>query len=285
MEFEQIINEINALTPVSHMGDKIMEIACNPDSSLNELVDVIKYDQGTTANLLKTCNSAYFGLKTRISSVKQAVAYLGVEKVACLVTLSSSANNFKKAQSGYDLNEGELWRYSVSSALIAQELAEKLCPENISLIFTAALLKDIGKVVLSTYVKDAFNDIIEAVNTKGLAFVEAEREIIGIDHAELGARFAEKWHFAPEMVDIIRHHHAPDRASGGDMNIPIVYLADSICMMIGIGGGADGLSYRYDQGVLDRLNFSAGDLEKVIVDFWEKLKGVEDLVKLSQGDG
>lgn len=284
MEFEQIIKEISALKPVSHMGDKIMEIACNPDSSLTDLVDVIQYDQSMTANLLKICNSPYFGLKSRISSVRQAVTFLGVEKVACLVTLGSSAQNFKKTQSGYDLDEGELWRYSVSSALIAQELAERLCPEKISLVFTAALLKDIGKIILSNYVQEAFNDIIEAVNQKGLSFVEAEQEIIGIDHAELGARVAEAWHFAPDMVNIIRHHHCPDQAADNDLSIPIVYLADSVCMMIGIGGGADGLSYRNNQDVLDRLDFTASDLEKIIVGFWEKLNGVEDLVKLSQGD-
>jgi len=284
MEIERIIAEIDTLEPVSSIGDRIKQVAYNPDSSLGELVDIIKYDQGMTANILRICNSSYFGLKKRIVSVKQAVAYLGVEKVACLVMMGSSAGNFKKAQSGYDLDEGELWKYSVSSALIAQDLAEKLNPNNISLIFTTALLKDIGKVILHDYVRDSFKEIIEAVQKKGLAFMDAEKEIIGIDHAELGARVAERWRFDPEMVDIIRYHHSPNKAGRGNRSLPIIYLADSICMMIGIGVGSDGLSYRYYQEVVDRLNFSDVDLQKVIADFWEKLRGVEELVTLSQGD-
>ena len=283
-KIERIIEEINELRPVSEIGNRVAEITSNPNSSLAELVDVIKYDQGMTANLLRICNSTYFGLKKKVASIKQAVAYLGLNKVASLVVLGNSADNFKKAQVGYDLNEGELWRYSVSSALIAEDLAEKKRLKNISLIFTSALLKDIGKVILSAYVKDSFEDINKAVQDRGLTFVDAEKEVIGIDHAELGARVAEKWNFNPAMVDIIRNHHDPDKAPPDDISIPIVYLADSICMMIGIGVGSDGLAYRYHQDIVDRLNFSDIDLQKTIASFWGKIKAVEELINLSKGD-
>ena len=283
-KIERIIEEINELRPVSEIGNRVIEITSNPNSSLAELLDVIKYDQGMTANLLRICNSAYFGLKNKIVSIKQAVAYLGLNKVASLVVLGHSADNFKKAQVGYDLNEGELWRYSVSSALIAEDLAETKRLENISLIFTSALLKDIGKVILSAYVKDSFEDINKAVQDRGLTFVDAEKEVIGIDHAELGARVAEKWNFNPAMVDIIRNHHDPDKAPPDDISIPIVYLADSICMMIGIGVGSDGLAYRYHQDIVDRLNFSDIDLQKTIASFWGKIQAVEELISLSKGD-
>ena len=283
-KIERIIEQINELRPVSEIGNRVTEITSNPNSSLAELVDVIKYDQGMTANLLRICNSAYFGLKKKIASIKQAVAYLGLNKVASLVVLGNSADNFKKAQVGYDLNEGELWRYSVSSALIAEDLAEKKRLKNISLIFTSALLKDIGKVILSAYVKDSFEDINKAVQDRGLTFIDAEKEVIGIDHAELGARVAERWNFNPAMVDIIRNHHNPDKAPPDDLSIPIVYLADSICMMIGIGVGSDGLAYRYHQDIVDRLNFSDIDLQKTIASFWGKIKAVEELINLSKGD-
>ena len=281
---ERIIEEISELRPVSEIGNRVTEITSNPNSSLAELVDVIKYDQAITANLLRICNSTYFGLKKKITSIKQAVTYLGLNKVASLVVLGNSADKFKKAQRGYDLNEGELWRYSVSSALIAEDLAEKRRLNNIPLIFTSALLKDVGKVILSTYVKDSFEDINKAVQDRGLTFIDAEKEVIGIDHAELGARVAERWNFNPAMVDIIRNHHDPDKAPPDDLSIPIVYLADSICMMIGIGVGSDGLAYRYHQDIVDRLNFSDIDLQKTIASFWGKIKSVEELINLSKGD-
>jgi len=282
-QVDRIVDQIDSLKPVSHIADKVIEITCNPKSSMTELVDVIRYDQGTTANLLRICNSSYFGLRKKMTSIKQAVAYLGIEKVACLAMMGNSADIFKKAQRGYDLNEGELWRYSVSSALIAQELAEKRHLANISLIFTAALLKDIGKVILNRYVKDSFEDIIKMVEGKGLTFIEAERRIIGIDHAELGGRIAEQWNFSPAMANIIRNHHNPDKAPANDLSIAIIYLADCICMMVGIGVGSDGLAYRYHQDVMDRLNFSDIDVQRTIASFWDKLRSVEELVNLSGG--
>ncbi len=119
------------------------------------------------------------------------------------------------------------------------------------------------------------------VREKDLSFIEAERAIVGIDHAELGAMVADRWNFGPEMIDIIRHHHDPEKASTDDLTMAAIYLADSICMMIGIGVGSDGLAYRYHQEVVDRLGFTDIDLQKIIADFWEKLKSVEELVNLS----
>jgi len=281
---EKIIEEIDQLRPFPQICQKVIEITSNPDSRMTQLVDVIKYDQGMTANLLKICNSAYFGLTKKIVSIQQAVAYLGLEKVASLVVMGNSADNLQEAQTGYDLTEGDLWRYSVSSALIAQDLAERRGFKNVYLIFTAALLKDIGKVILNTYVRESFEEIIKMVQELDVTFLEAEKRVIGIDHAELGAKVAESWNFSPDMVDIIKNHHEPGNAPDNDLSIPIIYLADSICMMIGIGVGSDGLAYRYYQDTMDQLNFSDIDLQRTIVDFWEKLRAVEELVHLSGGD-
>ena len=187
MDVEKIINDINSLEPVSQVENKVMEIISEPDSSINEIVNIIKYDQAMTANLLRICNSALFGLTKEIVSIKQAVAYLGIDKVASLVMMGKHGKNFKKDHSGYDLEDGALWRYSVSSALIAQDLAEKRQLENVAMLFTSAILKDIGKVVLNTYMQDAFNQVKAKVQNESLTFIEAEKAVLGIDHAELGA--------------------------------------------------------------------------------------------------
>lgn len=284
MEIERILDGIDALRPVSPMADKAMAMMYNPASSMREIVEVIKYDQSMTANLLKICNSSYFGPIQKISSIQQAIAYMGTEKVAGLIVMGHSASNFAAAQSGYDLEEGELWRYSVSSALIAQDIAEKKHLKNTSHLFTSALLKDIGKVVLNTHVKDAFDRIIALVKNNGLSFIEAEKEVVGMDHAELGARIAERWNFSPEMIDIIRYHHDPNGAATDDVAISVVYLADAICMMIGIGLGSDGLAYRYHQNIVDRLHITETDFQKIIADFRVKLRSVEELVNLSGGN-
>jgi putative nucleotidyltransferase with HDIG domain len=284
MSVERIIEEADMLAPIMPAAERILQITGDPTSSVSDLVEVIQYDQAVTANLLRICNSSYFGLSREINSVKQAAAYLGMDKVTCLVMMGSGSKHLSKAQEGYDLNEGELWRYSVASALMTQELAEKYEAKGVSLLFTAALLKDIGKVILSRYVKELFAEIMTEVRGNGLSFMEAERTVLGIDHAELGSRVAAKWRFSREMVDLIRNHHNPDRVSSDDLSIPIVYLSDCICMMMGIGLGSDGLAYRYYPQVTDRLGFSEADLQRSMIHLRGKLKTVEELVSFSKED-
>jgi putative nucleotidyltransferase with HDIG domain len=275
-----IIKKINRLKPIPQVASKVMSIAQNPKSSMYDLSKVIIYDTAVTANLLKAVNSSFFGLPEKIDSVHQAIVYLGMSQVVDLVLLSASGENLQTAQEGYDLEAGELWKYSVSSALIARELAEKKGAKETHLIFTAALLKDIGKVILSQYVKDSFDKINALVTKQNFTFREAEKEVIGIDHAELGAMVAENWKFSPKMVEIIRHHHRPQETSMSEFESAIVYMADTICMMMGIGVGSDGLAYRFHPEVVESLELTETEFQKMVAGFVEKIEQVEAMINV-----
>lgn len=281
-KIKEVVDKIEELKPMSQICMKAIHILQDSDSTISDIVDIIQYDPGLTANLLRICNSTYFSPVRPIESLRQAVAYLGMEKVANMLVMAGSSENFRNSHEGYDLPEGELWRYSVSSALISQDIAEKLKFKNIPLIFTSALLKDIGKVILSSYVQEAFSEIWNMVKKLNFSFNEAEKEVIGIDHAELGAMIVERWNFSPEMVKIIRNHHDPDKADG-DMGVSIVYLADSVCMMIGVGVGSDGLSYRYHNEVMEKLGISPTGLQLFIMNYWENMRNVEELINITKG--
>jgi putative nucleotidyltransferase with HDIG domain len=275
-----IVKQIDRLTPIPQIATKVMSIAEDPESSMYDLSKIIIYDTAVTANLLKVVNSAYFGLPEKIDSVHQAIVYLGMSQVVDLVLLSASGENLQTAQEGYDLEAGELWKYSVSSALIARELAEKKGVNDTHLIFTAALLKDIGKVILNQYVKDSFHKINALVTKQNFTFREAEKEVIGIDHAELGGMVAENWQFSPKMVEIIRHHHQPQETSISEFESAIVYLADTICMMMGIGGGSDGLAYRFHREVVESLELTEIEFQKMVAGFVEKIEQVETMINI-----
>jgi len=280
---QNIIAGINQLKPASCVSDKVMAVISNPQSSAADVVELVKYDQSLTANLLRLCNSAYVGAIKKITSIKQSVALLGMEKVLSLIMLANNAENFAAEQKGYDLSQGDLWRYSVSSAIIAQELAREKQVNNVAMIFTAALIKDIGKVILSTYIADAFEAIHSRMENERLTFSAAEKDVLGIDHAELGAMVAQQWNFDSEMVEIIRYHHDPLLAPEMRLPLCVVHVSDCICMMIGQGVGADGLSYRYCQAAADRLGVTAVDFQQIIVRFREKYEGIEALINISGG--
>jgi putative nucleotidyltransferase with HDIG domain len=278
---DQIISGIETLKPVSQVTSRLTQLIDDPETTGADLAAVIQYDQGMTANVLRMCNSAAMGGVRKVTDVKQAVNLLGMDQVASLVMLAGSAPNFQSGQAGYDLGYGDLWRYSVSAAVIARELAKEKKEADISLVFTSALIKDLGKVILHTYIADAFEEIRDNVNGKNKSFLEAEKEVLGIDHAELGALATEKWGFDPKMVDIIRHHHNPMEGEYPGLALPIVYMADCICMMIGQGVGADGLAYRYYKEAVDRLNMTALDMQQIIVRFRDTYTQIEAMVNIS----
>lgn len=277
---KDLVKEIDNLTPIPAVMNQIMAAAEDPDSSMSDIAEIIMYDPLTTANILRMCNSAYYGLPRRVESVQDAITMMGLDQVVDMVLLKSGAANLVKGQEGYGLNEGELWKHAVSSALIARDLAQKKGAENHQLIFTAALLKDIGKVILDRFVGDSFSRIDNLVKNKGFSFKEAEKKVIGIDHAELGGLVAEMWDFSDKMISMIKNHHLNDEKAREDLDTQILYVADNVCMMMGIGGGADGLAYRFHKDVMEKLEITPLDLEEIIATFGSEMKKVEDLLKV-----
>lgn len=275
---QELIKEIKSLKPIPQITHQIMQIVEDPNASLSDVADIIMFDPIITANILRTVNSAYFALPRRVDSVHDAVSLLGLEQIVDVVLLKSGSENLKKGQEGYGLNEGDLWRYSVSSALLARDIAQRKGSKNKQLVFTAALLKDIGKVILDRFVAGSFEKIQNLVQEKGLSFMEAEKKVIGVDHAELGGLVASNWNFSEKMVHIIRNHHLADEGARQDMDCSIVYLSDILCMMMGIGVGSDGLAYRFHDDVVKSLGFTEKELLEIIADFGENMSKVEHLV-------
>ncbi len=277
---QHLLAEIRHLKPIPAVANQLLAVVDHPDSSMEDIANVIQYDPVMTANILRTCNSAYFGLKHPAESIRDAVNLLGIDQVVELVLLKSGTASLSGAQDGYGLEEGDMWRYSVSSAVIAKHIALRLGLENKNTIFTAALVKDIGKVLLEKYVARSRDKIHKLLETENLSFREAEKKVLGIDHAELGAMIAKMWKFSPRMVKIIRHHHLSDETMIRDREVAAVYLADCVCMMIGIGVGSDGLAYRFRDRTMTEMGLSADDLALIIAEYGSNMQEIENLLNI-----
>jgi putative nucleotidyltransferase with HDIG domain len=275
------MREIKNLKPIPAVANQLLAVVDTPDSSMEDIADVIQYDPVITASILKTCNAAYFGLKHPAESIKDAVNMLGTDQVIELALIKSGAQALAGRQAGYGLDQGDMWKYSVSSAVVAKQIAVKLSMQNKNTLFTSALIKDIGKIILEKYVSDASQEITTLVETKKLSFLEAEKKVLGIDHAELGAMIAKMWKFSPRMVKIIRYHHLNDESMIKNKEIAVVYLADCICMMMGQGVGSDGLSYRFKHQVMKDLDISAADVLMIIAEFGINMQQVEVLLQMA----
>ncbi len=279
MEKEKILYTIKGLPPFPQTALRAIKAVKDPDSSAQDLVNIIQYDQSITANILRFANSAYFGLQSKVTSLKQAVAYLGSKTIMDMLFLSGSLSYFRGEYKGYGLKGEDLLTHSVSTALLCRILGERIGLEETSTVFTAGLLHDIGKVVLSSFVKDKYDEIMELVADENHSFVMAEREVLGMDHAQVGGEVAQEWGIPEEIARPISLHHQFEKAPLEDISTPLVFLSDQVYFLIGGAMGADSWSFKKIKEALIRCRLREDDLDGAMLMLRKSLKSVQDLLR------
>jgi HD-like signal output (HDOD) protein len=277
---ESIIEATDHLKPISDVAGKVLALLDDPDCGVSDLSDIIRHEPALTANLLKLANSAYFGLPGKIIDAKQAIVYLGMSQVVDLVLLVSCSNSFSGSHEGYGLKAGELWKSAVSGAIIANDLAQLKGLKQGSLIFTGALLRDIGKVVLDQFINPAISKIMDRVTDQSITFAEAERQVLGFDHVQVGAMVAKNWNFPDALQCVIRYYHSPLEAKGCFLEASVVHLADALCRKLEIGPGVDDRSYPEDERVVRSLGLDASRIQGVIDNFGIKMERINALFNI-----
>jgi len=258
----EIIAKADSFPSLSGAAVKLLRVLDDPNVKMSEIEQVLRYEPSLTANLLKLVNSAYFGLPCKVGSVRQAIVLLGWKRLFQLVITSCVNALMNKPIPGYDLPPGELWRHSVAVSVAAEGLVKELNAPEAEEIFTAALLHDLGKLIMGSFVKEDLDKIEEAAS-QGISFECAENTVLGIDHAQVGAKILENWSFPPGLVSAVRWHHDPDAAEETNLMIDIVHVANVLCLMIGIGVGRDGLRYEPSPRATSRLGLKTNHLEIV----------------------
>ena len=282
---DKIIDSITGLPPFPEVARRILELSRDPDASHKEIAEVIKYDDAITANCLKLCNSSYYSLTVKVFSITQAVNMLGLKNIIMIALASTkSLAAFAKAQQKYCLTKGELWRHSVTTAIISQLLLKKANIEEDSILFTAALLHDFGKIVLDQYVEGDIDNLIELTQKEGLSLIDAEEQVFGIDHADLGGIIAEEWNFPNMLVQSIRNHHheilpthIPNVESWVRLSNLVFYLSFSKFTQ----SYHKGIMCQIDPEVLTRYRLNTKDIEEVISVLPSEIRKTESMLKIS----
>ena len=280
LSLDRLLSESERLDPVPQIIHQLMDLVNDPEAPMSEITELILYEPVVTANLLKLANSAAFGLKTKVNSVHDAVVFLGLKRVVDLVLLNSVSSSLIMAYQGYGLEEGRLWKQSVSCALIASAIAESIDAPTKHSVFTAALLKDIAVIVMDRHMSKAVDSIRQAITDNHLDLVSAERKILGIDHAYLGGQMANKWNFSQSLVSTITDHHLVDPPKSIEPMTGMVYLADCMCSMSGINADLFSGHYTHYDTVCDHLGLTEADANQIMSDFYAQKENIYGLLAI-----
>ena len=262
MQAKKIAAVINSFPGMPGTAVKLLAMIDDPSMRVSQIEKILLQDPGLTANVLRLANSAYFGIPSKVGSIRQAVILLGLKRLIQMVIAACVSAIMDKPVPGYALPPGELWRHSIAVSVAAEGLVKELKVDAGEEIFTAALLHDVGKLVLGEFVKDDFKQI-ETALSEGIAFETAETIVLGTNHADTGAQVLTNWSLPAEIVNAVRWHHAPENTDQTSTMLDIVHVANFMSMMIGVGIGRDGLQHQPSVEVTERLGLEPEHLEKV----------------------
>ena len=267
-KFRKALRSVKNLPTLPGIVIKLSKMAEDPDTTTDQMGKVISKDHILAAKLLKLVNSAFYGFPQRISSISSAIILLGFNVIKSLI-ISASIFEFMEDQ---DL---ELWEHSLGCAVVSSVLAKRLGVSEPEEISTAGLIHDLGKVAIKMELPEEFEKIHCLVRKRGISTLEAEREILGLDHAEVGGWLTKSWNLPTKLIEPIVCHHDPRISKNEQIASSIVHFSDIVIRGWGYGHADDIWVPPLNKRAWTILGLVPEDLDQIIEEVEEKLWDVK----------
>lgn len=248
-----ILSKVNDLPPMPQVVQKARAILADKNCSFSDIARVIETDQSIAARILKLSNSAYYGVMGTVTSIQHASMILGVRTLNQLLEIACSSKLLSAKLEGYGMESGDLWRHSLEVAGCARAIAKKKCPEMSDDAFSAGLIHDCGKLILDKYIFERRSVINTFLKDGNRTFLEAEKNILGFDHAQIAASVCEKWDIPKRLTNAIQYHHYPSLLRFNELAY-IVHAADAIVHINDEYTDSDLREFRIDNEAVKHFN-------------------------------
>lgn len=206
---------------------RLMAVINHPRSGLADIAGVIAEDQGLTARLLRVVNSAFFSFPQRIDSINQAVTVVGTSQIRDLALATSVKALFEHVPEDL-VDVDSFWFHSLACGVTARVVANQRRESNVERFLVAGLLHDIGRLLIYLQMGDEARRALHRARDERIPLFEAERDVLGCDHAEVGFVLLQEWNFPLALQEAVKHHHRPERASRYPVEVATVHLADIV---------------------------------------------------------
>jgi HD-like signal output (HDOD) protein len=251
---------------------RLIGVLENEDASISDLQEVIQIDPALASSTLRLANSAYFAAGTsQVENLGEALMRLGQREVYRLAALSLASRWMTQKAEGYRWEAGDFCRLSLVTAVAAEFLAEESGRVDPKTAYTAGLVHEIGKLAVAHACAEQFPAVRAEQSASGCTWLQAEKKILGFDHAEIGAELLRRWKFTPALVAVGVHN--PPKASDPEDVLPLlvhVHAAKFIAVSIGAGVAEDGFLFELNAALLVEWGFTPEVLEHAIPEIIER---------------
>ena len=228
---EEVVEGVVNLVSLPEVCIKVNEMVDDPNCSAVDIGNVIVGDPSLSARLLRIVNSSYYGFAAKVTTVSRAVAIVGTQDLRNLILATSAVNVFNEIPNDL-VNMETHWRHSVYTGILAKSMAKRCRVLHCERLFIAGLLHDIGKLVLYHRLPKLSRDAILVAQDHPEAIYEAERDVIGFTHAEVGAALAVTWNLPDSIRDVIAYHHTPMQSVEYLLESSIVHIANALSLCV-----------------------------------------------------
>ncbi|MBI2922139.1 MAG: HDOD domain-containing protein [Planctomycetes bacterium] len=266
----KVVDRISGLPTLPVILSAINKLMVNPRTSAKEVAQLISSDPAITSKVLRVVNSSFYGFPNRISTVTHAIVILGFNTIKSIVLSTSIFDALKKPGKYAAFDRAAFWRHSIGVGACSRVLAKRLGFTALEEFFIAGLLHDIGKIILDTYLSEDFHRILQkARETDGLLY-EAEQEVLGVSHADLGGWLLERWNLSAGLVATVAHHHNPSLAGENLRAAAIVHFGDIVARALLIGSGGDRRIPPVSDAAWTALGLRTEAFPSLLAECWEE---------------
>lgn len=267
-DLKKIIMDTKTLPTLPSVINKLNSLSDNDKSSVQEMAKIVSSDQVLSARILRLANSPSYGFY-RVSTISNAMILLGVNVVKSLALSSSIFAIMEKDSVG-------LWEHSLGAGVAANLIARKLGLPECEEIATAGLLHDIGKVIISLKCPEAEKDIVNLSRERKMYTMDAEHEIIGTDHAEIGGWLSKSWFLPDKLSEPISCHHDVSLSTTHRIKTAAVHIADVLVKASGFGNSGDSFVPPIQRCAWDALNLTERIMIELVDEVEDKLVEVKN---------
>ena len=249
----EAVKKVTSISTLPEVTAQIIKTVEDPKSSAGQLHKIVAHDPALATRILKVVNSSFYGLPGQIGSIERAIVLLGLNAIKNIAVAASLGQMFRGAKLCEGFAAKDLWTHCIAVGVAARDLAKQLKLPVADEAFLAGMIHDLGLLVSLQLHPEQLRATCERAKAGTENFCDIERELIGMDHQQLGQALAEQWKFPRSCQLVAGHHHRPaSLADQSRLLVTIVYAADTLCCQSKHGFNLTALNQKmYDAGLSD----------------------------------